>query len=192
MTKPRTNSRWVCCWLFLVLLSAGTTAYAAPMERNTDRPGADYRSFDLPTPKPARCRNACAREARCQAWTYVRPGVQGPHARCWLKHAVPQPRHDTCCVSGVKRRPPVPTPPPVPPPAPAMERNTDRPGADYRSFNLPAPEPARCRNACAREARCQAWTYVRPGVQGPYARCWLKHAVPQPRHDTCCVSGVKR
>jgi hypothetical protein len=32
----------------------------------------------------------------------VRPGVQGPHARCALKNAVPPARPADCCLSGVK------------------------------------------------------------------------------------------
>ena len=52
----------------------------------------------------------------------------------------------------------------------ALEANTDRPGADYRSFELGAPRPELCRDACWGEPQCRAFTYVRPGVQGPRAR----------------------
>jgi hypothetical protein len=62
----------------------------------------DYRSFDLPAPRPELCRDACWREPQCRAFTYVRPGVQGPHARCWLKNPVPPARLNDCCLSGVK------------------------------------------------------------------------------------------
>ena len=48
-----------------------------------------------------------------------------------------------------------------------------------------------CQNACAREARCQAYTWVRPGVQKPKAVCWLKDGVPSPTRNADCVSGVK-
>ena len=34
----------------------------------------------------------------------VRPGIQGPSGRCWLKRAVPQKVTNGCCVSGVLRR----------------------------------------------------------------------------------------
>jgi len=216
----------------------------AALEWNVNRPGADYRSFDLVTPSPETCQSTCMNEPQCAAFTYVNPGVQGPSARCWLKSAAPQPLNDGCCVSGVKyasaslqAAPPEPAPPPppvaspapppppppsssgwvgTPPPQPApappppssgwvgtppppppppagrqWEPQTDRPGADYRSFDLPSPQPVLCRDACWREGQCRAFTYVRPGVQGPSARCWLKHSAPPARANDCCLSGVK-
>ncbi len=53
------------------------------------------------------------------------------------------------------------------------------------------PDPNRCKAACDGESRGRAWTYVKPGVQGPEARCWLKHRVPGANRGNCCVSGVK-
>jgi hypothetical protein len=72
-----------------------------------------------------------------------------------------------------------------------MEDNIDRPGMDYRSFDLPAADPKLCSSACESEAQCRAYTFVRPGVQGSQARCWLKSDVPNPGNSTCCISGVK-
>ncbi|HMF44454.1 MAG TPA: PAN domain-containing protein [Polyangia bacterium] len=101
---------------------------------------------------------------------------------------------------GTPMTPPQPPPPsgwqgaPMTPPPPAgrqWEPRTDRPGMDYRSFDLPAPRPELCRDACWREPQCRAFTYVRPGVQGPSARCWLKNPVPPARLNDCCLSGVK-
>ena len=34
-------------------------------------------------------------------------------------------------------------------------------------------------------------TYVHPRVQGPYARCYLKSAVPPAMPNGCCISGYK-
>src|SRR5438270_55528 len=76
-------------------------------------------------------------------------------------------------------------------PAPGLEWNIDRPGADYRSFDLPAASPEMCQSTCMNEPQCAAFTYMNPGVQGPNARCWLKSAVPEPVPRTCCVSGFK-
>lgn len=73
---------------------------------------------------------------------------------------------------------------------PAQEWGIDRPGSDFASFDLPDPDPERCRVSCESEEHCQAWTYVHPGIQGPAARCWLKEAVPDPVENACCVSGV--
>jgi hypothetical protein len=79
-------------------------AAAASIESELDRPGEDYRSFDLPRPEPALCQRACAEDGRCQAYTYVRPGVQGAAARCWLKAGVPAAGPNLCCTSGTRLR----------------------------------------------------------------------------------------
>ncbi len=75
--------------------------------------------------------------------------------------------------------------------ASANERNTDRPGQDYRSFWLGKPLPDDCRRVCEGESRCKAWTFVRPDSRYPLARCWLKSGVPPKATNSCCVSGVK-
>ena len=81
----------------------------APMEQNTDRPGGDFTSFDLqPTigglgTLQSVCQNACVNTGSCRAWTLVKPGIQGPNARCWLKSSVPGKRSSGCCTSGVER-----------------------------------------------------------------------------------------
>lgn len=183
-------------------------------EPDIDRAGSDYTSFDLQGPRPDLCRDRCLGEPQCRAFTYVNPGVQGPHARCWLKNSVPGSQPADCCLSGVKTVAPPPPPPPPPPPAPAggswraapppplppappqappraWEASVDRPGSDYRQFDLAEAKAEICRDTCAREPQCRAWTYVRPGVQGPSARCWLKTAVPPARPAACCISGAK-
>jgi hypothetical protein len=73
------------------------------MEQNTNLFGEDYKDIDLDTPDPALCAEACMGEVRCKAWTYVKPGVQGDNAKCWLKDKVPHRSPDGNCVSGVKR-----------------------------------------------------------------------------------------
>jgi hypothetical protein len=101
----------------LLMLAAGA------LEVDIDRPGMDYQNFDLPAPDPAPCMAACEKDGRCRAFTYVKPGNQGPNARCWLKTAIPEPRPNACCISGVKdgsvAEPPArPSPPPPPPVSP--------------------------------------------------------------------------
>jgi hypothetical protein len=193
---------------FLVLAAASASCYVAAhpvmvpagpsatgLEYGTDRPGSDYHSFDLPSARPEDCRDACMNDGRCAAFTFVNPGVQGPHARCWLKNPVPNAGPNQCCVSGVKpvsyAAAPTPAPAPPPPSGGRLELNVDRPGSDYRSFDLPTADPMACRNTCMGEAQCLAFTYVNPGVQGPNARCWLKNAVPNAAPNGCCTSGVK-
>lgn len=74
------------------------------MEFNTDRPGGDFRSFDLREPCPEICREACYQDNSCVAYTYVKPGVKGPRARCFLKSRAPRPVSNPCCVSGIKEK----------------------------------------------------------------------------------------
>jgi hypothetical protein len=71
-----------------------------------------------------------------------------------------------------------------------MQTGVDLPGSDIKSFFLDHPLPALCRNACENNQRCKAWTFVKPHIQGNKAKCWLKHSVPTPLKDSCCVSGV--
>ena len=97
--------------------------------------------------------------------------------------------------------PPRNAPPPPPPPpsaaappaaqAGAMEVDTDRMGGDMYGFDVAQPDPAMCQASCGYNAQCVAWTFVKPGIQGPSARCYLKNASPAPVRNTCCVSGAK-
>ncbi len=82
------------------------TAQARMSERehDKDRLGGDYFSFDARTDHVEDCEGACRTEAKCAAWTYVKPGVQGPQARCYLKNVVPAMSDNACCVSGTKIR----------------------------------------------------------------------------------------
>ena len=96
--------------VFAVIFDAGNTYAQAGyrmsgMEWNTDRGGSDYNVFDLPKPDPALCQDACLRDSRCMAWTYVQPNTfQGPLPRCWLKQTIPPPSSNPNCVSGYKLR----------------------------------------------------------------------------------------
>jgi hypothetical protein len=173
--------------VLLAALSTGWTATSLAedqlFEQNTDRPGLDYANFDL-EPKgegqlwgsEADCQLACQKDDKCPVWTVVKAGVQGPKARCWLKNAIPEPKANGCCTSGVIRR--------------DVEPNTDRPGNDFANFDLRNANAFECQAACRNDQRCLAWTYVRPGVQGASPRCWLKDAVPAARASDCCTSGV--
>jgi len=72
-----------------------------------------------------------------------------------------------------------------------VEPGMDRPGSDYRDFDLDAPDPELCRTACREDEECHAYTYVAPGVQGEAARCWLKNPAPDPEANECCTSGAR-
>lgn len=94
--------RFIAVYLLglLYTLAASTLAIAAGVELNRDRPGRDYKNFSLQPPNYTACRQACRREYRCRAWTYVKPGYQGPLARCWLKTSIPRQVYNPCCTSG--------------------------------------------------------------------------------------------
>jgi hypothetical protein len=152
----------------------------------TNRPGGDYRDFEMPRADPAACQAACARESQCKSWTYVKPGVQGDKAHCWLKDAVMDPYSDECCVSGAKG-----TQPAAPAAEAALEVNSRRDGADFRRIEMTTTYPNACKSACEGEAQCKSWTFVKPEAPGGAGVCWLKSAVPPRTADPRAFSGVK-
>jgi len=169
------------------LINRNSEAAALPMqslnlEYDTNRPGSDYRDFEIQA-DPARCRDACANDSTCRAFTYVKPGIQGQNAHCWLKSAVPNSSANNCCVSGVKSGGNS---------AGGLEVDVNRLGGDYRDFELRSNNPYDCREACANDSRCASFTYVRPSFFGQYSHCFLKSSVPDGRREGCCISGVIR
>jgi len=89
-------------WAASAAGSSATSTQKYTMEQDTNRYGEDYKDLDLTSPDPNLCAVACMSEAKCKAWTYVKPGVQADNARCWLKNRVPPPSPDENCVSSVK------------------------------------------------------------------------------------------
>jgi hypothetical protein len=90
---------------FVVAFSGISGAAAAPenFSRNMDRPGSDFRNIAL-RGNAQDCLKLCNRERECRAWTFVKPGIQGSSARCWLKNVIPAAVANACCTSGVIRR----------------------------------------------------------------------------------------
>ena len=186
MNNPRCIRTLTILWavaFFSIIGMEATFAQDQFFEQNTNRPGQDYTSFDIESKGPESlwgpdtdCQLSCGKDSKCRAWTYVKPGIQGPKARCWLKNVIPAAHANNCCTSGVVTR--------------EFEPNTDRPGNDYTNFDLQAPDSNVCRAACGNDQKCLAWTYVRPGIQGPKARCWLKNVIPAAHANDCCMSGV--
>ncbi len=176
-------------WFWALILGSLWLSVAidpAAAQVGFDRPGGNYANSVVRGGDPAICAMRCERESRCRAWSFSYPTASEP-AMCWLKNQVPPRVEQSCCVSGVRgagvielRRGPT-------------EFSIDRLGGDYRNFELP-PDPTgkACATACEGEARCRAWTYVRPGYQGPAARCYLKNEIKPPRRKPCCISGVVR
>lgn len=166
------------------LRSGPSESIPAGAQNNVDRPGNDFDRIAGAGMTPGVCKSRCDGNPNCRAWTYVRPGFQGPTPVCYLKRPAPGAVSDACCVSGVSA--------PREPIGPGMSDNTDRPGNDYRVIDLTLPRPDRCQAQCEADPSCRAWTYVRPGVQGPRARCYFKRPAPAANPDTCCISGVNR
>lgn len=142
-------------------------------------PGKDYTHFAAPSASV--CRNTCGGEPRCQAYTWVKPGIQGPQGQCWLKHSEPKIVKDPCCDSGPRRF--------ISARDLRAEDKINRPGSDFKNFNTDSWK--QCEAACAENEICSSWTYVRRGIQGPTGRCWLKNRVARPVSDANMVSGVK-
>lgn len=151
------------------------------LEYDTNRAGADYRNFETQA-DPAICRTECAKDPTCRAFTYVKPGVQGANARCWLKNAVPGASANNCCVSGIKSEAPS---------SGGLEVDVNRRGGDYRHYDLPSNNPAQCRDDCLNDPKCRSFTYLRPSYWGVNAHCFLKDSVPNATQESCCISGVK-
>lgn len=138
--------------------------------------------------------NLIPRNGQC-----VRPGVPEPGTTtAGSTHgAAPAPAPATAAAP-----PPAPVAPPPPPPrttapppaattAGAMEADTDRMGGDLYGFALTQADPAACQAVCNAHAQCQAWTFVKAGIKGPAAQCYLKSPAPAPTRNNCCVSGAK-
>ena len=139
-------------------------------------PGRDYRSFTTVNDSGTQCSSACASDATCRAWTWVRPGVQGPTSMCWLKASIPQATNDVNTISGVS----------------GIRGGQNLFGSDYRSFATANDGGQQCLVTCLGDTNCRAWTWVQPLVQGPAARCWLKNAVPSFNADRNTNSSVVR
>jgi len=177
-----------CLIGLLVALGLMLPVLSARAQSGYDRRGGDYQKFEIRSGDPALCAARCERDSHCRAWSFSYPRTETAAAICWLKNKVLPRVEAKCCVSGVRGAGVI---EPVRGP---VEFSIDRIGGDYRSFDLPAPDPegAPCRAACEGESRCRAWTYVRPGYGSTAARCNLKAKITPPRKKPCCISGVVR
>ena len=177
--------RWLLTLLILLVSAGGMLLLQDPSSAEIENdmligmnmPGSDIASFDLNEPDPGLCRQACDARSDCRAWTFVIAGVQGPAARCWLKNSVPASVRDGNTISASM---PASDPRPIGASVvPEMQVGTNLPGADLMAgISLPSSDPALCQRACDARGDCRAWTFVKPGVQGPNAVCWVKNAVP--------------
>ncbi len=170
--------------LVLGLFACCSGAYAQYYEfpvlntmSNTDLPGNDIQHYVLPSSyvgnidlREGMCQGHCARNSNCASYTYVKPNVIDAFPHCYLKNTIPAAYSNSCCNSGS-----------------FFEADTDRAGADYRSFN--SSQPRVCMDACMDESQCRAWTWVKPGIQAASGVCWLKTQWGSASPNTCCTSG---
>ena len=107
------------------------------------------------------------------------------NAHCWLKNTITPAIPSTCCVSGIRVQ--------APPPGQSVtsEPGTSRRGSDYTGYDVTGDANA-CRNDCAKDGRCKAYTWMRPGGPGQSARCYRSSAAPPPTPEGCCVAGVRQ
>ena len=164
---------------------ARADAADATYEENTIRPGTAYRDFDLPNADPRLCQKSCIDEAKCRGWVYRKPeGRTDGHPHCWLQARAGAPKNDKLDIAGIVVR--------LQYAEPTYEENSERPGSDYREFDLPNADPKLCQRTCIGEARCRAWVYRKPeGRTDHHPHCWLKEHVPAVvREDNLTVSGT--
>ena len=200
------------CLSVLACLAAAGIARPAAAQANFDRPGGDYTSAPISSGDPADCALLCEHDRRCRAWSFNYPTVIESSAVCSLKGSVPARVPDNCCVSGVRGAGVVEIR------NGTVETAIDRPGGDYRSFEIRDGEargaerggdkaadkgPDKrtekasdaeelCKAACSGDNKCRAWTFARPGYAGKEAHCFLKKEIKPPRRRAGFTSGVLR
>lgn len=157
----------------LALFGFADLSLANPMgtqENFYDRPGGDYHHYQAS--HSSECATSCATIPKCRAYTYVRStGV------CWLKNQVPRRQPNNCCISGIKV---MNTP----------EVGFDRPGSDLKP-GFDVTTSSQCESYCQSDPNCLAYTFVKPGIQGSSAKCWLKNRKPAKVSNGCCISGTR-
>ncbi len=166
----------------LLVVEESHAGFVGTWEIGTDRPGGDIRQISMSRTDPSACAAICDTDKMCLAFTYVKPGIQGSRAQCYLKETIQPSVASDCCISGIKKSSFDIT---------VKEPKRDRPGRNYKNFPLPEADVDVCRNRCAEASRCKAYTYVKPGLQGAEAWCWLKESVPDAVQNNCCTSGRK-
>jgi hypothetical protein len=171
--------------LTLTVAAGSACGQVQDMEIAVKRPGGDYKTFPIAADDPNICREACLREAKCVAWTFVQAGPKGESARCELKSSVPEPIKDGCCVAGLKGEP-------VKLVTQALSFvGFKLVGKDLRTLSLDKADPALCQKACDQESKCVAWTLTQGGDKGAVATCFLKAERKGRERDDASVSGLR-
>ncbi len=90
---------------FCAIIGASQPAFSQfKIMQNYGLERGDYKDFDLTRPVWEDCRDACAADSKCLAFTYTIPipGANGRPAHCWLKNVVNRGEGRDWCISGIK------------------------------------------------------------------------------------------
>lgn len=136
---------------------------ARRLEVGINRSGGDFAAIAASSADA--CASACGRHASCAAFTYA-------GGTCWLKSSVPTASACGNCTSGVVGR--------------GLEPGVNRPGLDVAVAT--ATSARDCAARCARDERCEAFTFTGAAT----SNCWLKDGVPGALPGPGLVSGVRR
>ncbi len=205
------------CWLkdseFEIQVNSRTNSwlkplyYSAVQGTNFRGPGYDNMGFHDRTGSSFDCRVYCENDPRCKAFTFVEPGAEsGEYAAggmCRFYGEVPEAHQMAGHHSGlVYERVAFRVDPPNLTVGPEHTSqydsdevflpNVNLPGMDYANFEVTSNNYRECSTACAEDPDCRAYTYVRPGLQGTYGRCWLKTGVSARVADNNTASGILR
>lgn len=82
----------------VLLLSASPSVACGP---NCDMPG-DRGGVAHYINSAVACESTCDGTPGCVGWTWVKPGVQGPQAVCWIKKQIVHTMRSNCCISGYR------------------------------------------------------------------------------------------
>jgi len=98
-----TNATAIGSWEKFKLVPVGGTGFSSMQYGQDIADAGDYKALDLPEPRPELCEAECAKDPRCRAYTYVRPGTYDyPMPRCWLKERTGRFIPNTNAISAIK------------------------------------------------------------------------------------------
>jgi hypothetical protein len=167
--------------VFTLLAQTGANAQseAQPDSRQGERRSGtvieSYSWFANPD-RPYECYKECRDDSDCRSWSYTSPNEFGPlpagpaRGICKLFGDIPPPMEDWLSSSGVARH--------------ESEERVDRPGFDYRSFDIGGSASSECAASCVGDPQCVAYTYAHNRA------CHLKNRIPAAVINNCCTSGV--
>ncbi len=179
-----------------------------------NRAGAEYVNYVLFPPDNGidKCREYCQNDANCVAFTYR--GAGNGNTVCGLSNSVSSPSNENGVSTGFiyERMSFFPYTQGTDTAANTAATDAatlrgigtatapyaslpgyDAPGGDYFNFFLSVDDYQLCQDACINDMSCTAFTYVDPGVQGQFGRCWLKNqvlsVVPNPDTHTGIIGN---